>query len=118
VGNRIFGCDDCQLACPWNKFAALASDPGFKSRNGLDAPALAELFGWDEARYLAMTEGSALRRLGYRRFLRNVAVGLGNAPTSGTVVAALAARREDPDPVLREHVEWAMARHCAAGGDD
>jgi epoxyqueuosine reductase len=111
VGNRIFGCDDCQLACPWNKFAAAASDPGFKSRNGLDAPALADLFGWDEPRYLSMTEGSALRRLGYGRFLRNVAVGLGNAPTSADVVAALAARRDDPDPVLREHVAWALARH-------
>jgi len=113
VGNRIFGCDDCQLACPLNKFAAVAADPGFKSRNGLDAPALAGLFAWDEARYLAMTEGSALRRLGYRRFLRNVAVGLGNAPTSGPVLAALASRRDDPDPMLREHVEWALARHAA-----
>jgi epoxyqueuosine reductase len=113
VGNRIFGCDDCQLVCPWNKFAALASDPGFKSRNGLDAPALAELFGWDEARYLSMTEGSALRRLGYRRFLRNVAVGLGNAPRAAGARAALAARRDDPDPVLREHVAWALARQAA-----
>jgi len=113
IGNRIFGCDDCQLACPWNKFAAVASDPGFKSRNGLDAPALADLFSWDEARYLAMTEGSALRRLGHRRFLRNVAVGLGNAPTSAAVLAALESRREDPDPMLREHVEWALARHGA-----
>jgi len=115
IGNRIFGCDDCQLACPWNKFAAVASDPGFKSRNGLDAPALAELFRWDEPRYLEMTEGSALRRLGYRRFLRNVAVGLGNAPASPAVRAALESRRDDPDPVLREHVEWALGRHGGAG---
>jgi epoxyqueuosine reductase len=115
IGNRIFGCDDCQLACPWNKFAAAASDPGFKSRNGLDAPALADLFGWDEARYLAMTEGSALRRLGYPRFLRNVAVGLGNAPTSAVVLAALRSRCDDIDPVLREHVAWALARHAGTG---
>jgi epoxyqueuosine reductase len=111
MGNRVFGCDDCQLACPWNKFARLAQDPDFKARNGLGAPALVDLFGWSEADYLARTEGSALRRLGYLRFLRNVAVALGNAPASGAVRAALGARRQAADPTLREHVAWALARH-------
>jgi epoxyqueuosine reductase len=111
MGNRVFGCDDCQLACPWNKFARLAQDPGFRSRNGLDAPALVTLFAWSEAEYLSRSEGSALRRLGYGRFLRNVAVALGNAPRSAAVRAALEARRETGDEVLREHVAWALARH-------
>jgi epoxyqueuosine reductase len=110
LGNRVFGCDDCQLACPWNKFARVASDPDFRSRNGLDAPALVELFAWSEAEYLARTEGSALRRLGYRRFLRNLAVALGNAPASEEVRAALAARKDDADDIVREHVAWALRR--------
>jgi epoxyqueuosine reductase len=112
IGNRIFGCDDCQLACPWNKFAGLAAEPGFRSRHGLDAPGLVELFRWTENEYLDRSAGSALRRLGYPRWLRNVAVALGNAPTSPAVVAALMARREDPDALVREHVEWALARHA------
>jgi len=112
LGNRVFGCDDCQLACPWNKFAQVASDPGFRARNGLDGPALVELFAWSEAEYLARTEGSALRRLGYRRFLRNLAVALGNAPASPEVRGALAARRDDSDAIVREHVAWALAQHA------
>jgi epoxyqueuosine reductase len=80
MGNRVFGCDDCQLACPWNKFARDAAHPDFRARNGLDAPDLVELFGWSEPQYLERTEGSALRRLGYARWLRNLAVALGNAP--------------------------------------
>lgn len=112
IGNRIFGCDDCQLVCPWNKFAGLAAEPGFRARHGLDAPGLVELFRWTENEYLDRSAGSALRRLGYPRWLRNVAVALGNAPTSPEVVAALAARREDPDALVREHVEWALARHA------
>jgi epoxyqueuosine reductase len=115
IGNRVFGCDDCQLACPWNKFAAAASDPGFRSRNGLDAAELAELFGWSEAEYLERTRGSALRRLGYRRWLRNLAVALGNAPASPRAAAALGARREFPDDMVREHVAWALMRQEAAG---
>ena len=112
IGNRIFGCDDCQLVCPWNKFAGLAAEPGFRARHGLDAPGLVELFRWTEAEYLDRSAGSALRRLGYPRWLRNVAVALGNAPTSPEVVAALAARCEDPDALVREHVEWALTRHA------
>ena len=112
MGNRVFGCDDCQLVCPWNKFARAAADPGFRSRNGLDGARLVELFAWTEAEYLARTEGSALRRLGYHRFLRNLAIALGNAPWSAEVVEALRARQQEPDHVVREHVAWALARQA------
>jgi len=118
MGNRVFGCDDCQLACPWNKFARLASDPGFRSRNGLDAAGLIELFGWSEAEYLERTRGSALRRLGYRRWLRNLAIALGNAPASAQAAAALVARRDYPDDVVREHVGWALRRQAAGDAGD
>ena len=113
IGNRIFGCDDCQLVCPWNKFARVAAEADFRARHGLEAPDLAELFGWSEAEYLAKTEGSALRRLGFNRWLRNVAVALGNARRSPEAAAALAARADEADPVVREHVAWAIARQCA-----
>jgi len=116
IGNRIFGCDDCQLVCPWNKFAKVAAEPDFRVRHRLDAPDLVELFGWSEAQYLEKTEGSALRRLGFRRWLRNVAVALGNAPASGRAAAALRSRSDDPDPVVREHVAWALSRQLASGG--
>jgi epoxyqueuosine reductase len=111
MGNRVFGCDDCQLACPWNKFAGQAQDPGFKTRNGLDAPELVDLFRWTEPEFLQRTEGSALRRLGYGRWLRNLAIALGNAPTSTEVTSALHARRDHPDEAVREHVRWALERH-------
>ena len=114
IGNRIFGCDDCQLVCPWNKFARVAAEPDFRARHGLDAPDLVELFGWSEAEYLAKTEGSALRRLGFRRWLRNLAIALGNAPPSPAAAAALAARANDADAVVREHVGWALARQACA----
>ena len=110
IGNRVFGCDDCQLVCPWNKFARVAAEPGFRVRHGLDAADLVDLFGWSETDYLERTEGSALRRLGYPRWLRNIAVALGNAPGSDEVIAALDARRQDADPVVREHVQWALSR--------
>jgi epoxyqueuosine reductase len=109
-GNRVFGCDDCQLVCPWNKFARAASEPDFRARHGLDAAELVELFAWSEPEYLAKTEGSALRRLWFRRWLRNLAVALGNAPRSAEAVSALRARARDGDAVVREHVAWAMAR--------
>jgi epoxyqueuosine reductase len=113
VGNRVFGCDDCQLVCPWNRFARLSAEPDFRPRHGLDAPALVALFAWTEAEFLARTEGSTIRRIGYEAWLRNVAVALGNAPTTPEVVEALAARRDDPSPLVREHVAWALARHRA-----
>jgi epoxyqueuosine reductase len=125
IGNRIYGCDDCQLACPWNKFAAAASLPDFAARNGLDDASLVELFGWSRARFDETMLGSAIRRIGYERWLRNLAVALGNAPTTVAVVAALRMRIDDPSPLVAEHVRWALARHDrqsigpapAAGGD-
>jgi epoxyqueuosine reductase len=115
IGNRVYGCDDCQLACPWNKFAQCSGEADFEVRNGLDAATLVELFLWSEADFHARLTGSAIHRIGYERWLRNVAVGLGNAPTTNDVMAALIARREDPSALVREHVEWALARHggCA-----
>ena len=115
IGNRVYGCDDCQLACPWNKFARCSEEADFEVRNGLDAATLVELFLWSEADFHARLTGSAIHRIGYERWLRNVAVGLGNAPTTNDVMAALIARREDPSALVREHVEWALARHerCA-----
>ncbi|MBF8722244.1 MULTISPECIES: tRNA epoxyqueuosine(34) reductase QueG [Pseudomonas] len=111
IGNRVFGCDDCQIVCPWNRFARPTQENDFKPRHGLDNAELAELFLWDEATFLNRTEGSPLRRAGYERWLRNLAVGLGNAPTSIPVVEALRARREHPSELVREHVEWALAQH-------
>jgi len=111
IGNRIFGCDDCQLVCPWNKFAKKTDEPDFRARNDLDQATLADLFAWSEAEFLQRTEGSALRRSGYERWLRNLAVALGNAPTTDAVVAALQSRQNEPNAVVREHVQWALARH-------
>ena len=111
VGNRIFGCDDCQLACPWNRYARTSAESDFDPRHGLDAASLVELFAWSHEDYEARTEGMALRRLGYVRWLRNIAVALGNAPTSPAVRAALASRRDHPSELVREHVAWAMSRH-------
>ncbi|MCR6626972.1 MAG: tRNA epoxyqueuosine(34) reductase QueG [Pseudoxanthomonas sp.] len=111
IGNRIFGCDDCQLVCPWNKFSKRTDEPDFRARNELDVATLPQLFAWDEAEFLRRTEGSAIRRSGHERWLRNIAVALGNAPTTPDVLAALASRREDPSPLVREHVAWALARH-------
>jgi epoxyqueuosine reductase len=111
IGNRIFGCDDCQLVCPWNKFARRSDEPDFRARNDLDRATLAELFAWSEAEFLQRTEGSAIRRSGHRRWLRNLAVALGNAPTTPDVAAALESRRDIDDVMVREHVAWALARH-------
>ena len=114
IGNRIFGCDDCQLVCPWNKFAHRTDEPDFRARNNLDRASLAELFAWSEDEFLQRTEGSAIRRSGHARWLRNIAVALGNAPTSPEVIEALRSRRGIEDAVVREHVEWALARHGVA----
>ncbi len=116
IGNRIFGCDDCQLVCPWNRFARPTAEPEFHPRHRLDAPALVELFGWTEAEFLARTAGSAIRRVGYEGWLRNVAVALGNAAGTPQVIEALERRRDHPSPLVREHVEWALAQHRAGAG--
>jgi len=111
IGNRIYGCDDCQLFCPWNKFAQPTAEADFAPRHGLDQAQLTELFSWTEAQWLTRTTGSAIRRIGFDRWLRNIAVALGNAPTSDAVLAALQARRDHPSEMVREHVIWALAEH-------
>ncbi|RLJ16358.1 tRNA epoxyqueuosine(34) reductase QueG [bacterium endosymbiont of Escarpia laminata] len=110
IGNRIYGCDDCQQVCPWNRFAKLGREQDFAPRNGLDSATLAELFEWDETNFLKRTEGSAIRRIGHQAWLRNIAVALGNAPPSETIKSALKVREHDPAELVREHVRWALAR--------
>jgi epoxyqueuosine reductase len=111
IGNRIYGCDDCQLACPWNKYAAAAAVPDFAVRNRLDVAELIALFAWDRARFESAFEGSAIRRIGHERWLRNLAVALGNAPSSAEVISALHSREHDASPLVAEHVRWALAQH-------
>jgi epoxyqueuosine reductase len=111
LGNRIYGCDDCQAVCPWNKYAKNAHDPDFAVRNGLDDARLVELFAWSEEEFNRRLEGSAIRRIGHERWLRNIAVALGNAPTTPGVVDALEARCDHSSALVREHVGWALARH-------
>mgnify|MGYP001161706245 CR=1 FL=1 len=113
MGNRVFGCDDCQLVCPWNKFAKRHALPDFEPRHDLDRATLLELFAWDEEEFLRRTEGSAIRRTGHEGWLRNLAVALGNAPHSAAIVAALRARATHPSALVREHVEWALAEQAA-----
>ncbi|MCL4110197.1 UNVERIFIED_CONTAM: hypothetical protein GTU68_026717 [Idotea baltica] len=111
MGNRIFGCDDCQLVCPWNKFAKATDQGDFQPRHRLDDRELVDLFLWDEATYLSNTEGSALRRIGFERWLRNIAIALGNAPSSAEITDALQARLDFPSELVREHVVWALDQH-------
>ena len=112
IGNRIYGCDDCQLVCPWNKFARKSAEPDFIVRHGLDSASLIDLFAWSEEEFLARTQGSAMRRIGYEQWLRNIAVALGNAPSNPSIVKSLQTRAEHPSELVREHVRWALAQHA------
>ncbi len=111
IGNRVYGCDDCQLICPWNKFSKNTEEDDFRVRHGLDSPTLVELFAWTETEFLKNTEGSAIRRIGYECWLRNIAVGLGNAPGTDEVISALKSRQHDPSILVKEHTEWALTQH-------
>jgi epoxyqueuosine reductase len=111
MGNRIYGCDDCQLVCPWNQYAQVSAEPDFEIRNGLDDAGLVQLFGWTSSEFGERLAGSAIRRIGHERWLRNIAVALGNAPSTPAIVAALRHRVSDASRVVREHVAWALQRH-------
>lgn len=111
IGNRIFGCDDCQLCCPWNRFSKPSKEDDFSPRHQLNTASLIELFAWSETRFLENTAGSPIRRAGYQSWLRNIAVALGNAPTSDAIIAALQTRTQDSSELVREHVAWALKQH-------
>jgi epoxyqueuosine reductase len=111
IGNRVFGCDDCQLICPWNSFAKLSAEIDFQARHQLDHIRLLDLWAWTEDDFLTRTEGSPIRRTGYIGLMRNVAIGLGNAPFDPAIVAALQAKRDTHGDLVAEHVDWAIAEH-------
>jgi epoxyqueuosine reductase len=117
IGNRIFGCDDCQLICPWNRYAQLSHEDDFKARHGLDNASLLDLFSWTEQTYLAKTEGSPIRRIGYEGFLRNIAIGLGNAPYSAIIVDTLSAKLNSVTTLVQEHIIWALKQQEKRTGD-
>ncbi|RYY04655.1 MAG: tRNA epoxyqueuosine(34) reductase QueG [Gammaproteobacteria bacterium] len=112
IGNRIFGCDDCQAICPWNKYAQFTGETDFLPRHGLADSDLVTLFNWSEAEYLKNTEGSAIRRIGYEGWLRNIAIGLGNAPSDATIIAALNAKRPTVSALVQEHIDWALGQQA------
>ena len=114
IGNRVYGCDDCQLVCPWNGFAAVSAELDFQVRNGLDRASLVELFGWTEAEFDERLRGSPIRRIGYERWQRNLAVGLGNAPTAPEVILSLREKTNHSSALVREHVHWALKQHGVA----
>jgi epoxyqueuosine reductase len=116
LGNRIYGCDDCQLVCPWNRFANITQEGDYSPRHGLDAPELVTLFSWDETTFLTKLEGSPIRRIGHESWLRNIAVALGNAPGSPQIIAALQTRLQHPSAIVRDHVEWALQQHRIDSG--
>jgi epoxyqueuosine reductase len=110
IGNRIYGCDDCQLCCPWNRFAVPSAEPDFAARHPLDAPGLLELFAWDEAEFLRRTEGSAMRRIGFEQWQRNLVIALGNAPRSANIIQQLEQALPVATPVVAEHIIMALAK--------
>ena len=111
MGNRIYGCDDCQLVCPWNRFAKPTIESDFRPRHKLDNVTLLELFSWSEEAFLVNTEGSAIRRIGYECWMRNIAVALGNSTTTPEIIDALQKKQNHPSDLIREHVQWALSQH-------